>query len=134
MKEEKLCPCGGIVANRFWGLCPFCNLRRLRKGKPKKKYPKKKFRKATGERKIHLELWDEQMEQTGEHRCQNCCKPLGNEPLPIYFSHIKPKSTHPHLRLVKSNYMIDCEICHHVWSWETRENYNKRKNLYGEKE
>lgn len=76
--------------------------RRVAKSRPYRK-------KATGEREMFLEIWDER-----PHICTNpkCKKPLG-EPKVHYFAHIKPKGKYPELRLVKSNVRLLCMECHH---------------------
>lgn len=75
----------------------------------KKKSTFSRVIKVTGEREMFLEIWEER-----EHFCTNpdCRKFLGHEPKTYFFSHIKPKSTHPELRLEKSNIRLLCFDCH----------------------
>lgn len=78
----------------------------------KKNTPIRKNRKATGERVVFLEIWEER-----DHTCSCCGKSLGDIPKPIFFSHLLAKSTYPSLRLVKRNIWLKCERCH--MDWET---------------
>lgn len=88
--------------------------RERQKGKPK-------GRKKTGEGELFLEIWDER-----PHYCTNCKDPLGNEPVPHYFSHIKSKGAYPELRLVKTNIELLCLQCHSLWDFGTKEEFKKR--------
>lgn len=96
------------VCNKFprWarGMCKYCD----RKANPGK-YKLNAKRKATGERELFIEIWNER-----PHFCEeeSCGKWLGNEPRAWFFSHEKPKSTHPELRLEKSNVKLRCLECH----------------------
>lgn len=65
---------------------------------------------VTGEKEMFLEIWGER-----PHYCTNpkCRKFLGNEPKVHYFSHIKPKSVYPELRLEKTNIRLLCFQCHY---------------------
>lgn len=81
-------------------------------------------RKSTGEKEVFMEIWNER-----PHICEHCNAPLQNPPLASYFSHNKPKSTHPELRLEKTNINLHCEDCHYVRDNGTEKEYNKRKNL-----
>jgi len=99
----------------------------------RKSKPKKKLRKPTGELAMFLEIWAER-----EHVCEHCGRPQ-----PIFmvhcFAHIKPKGTYPELRLVKSNIRILCHYwddthgwygCHTSETFESKEKFNARKDLY----
>lgn len=88
------------------GLCKLCNS----KSKPTKKYVYK--RKPTGERNLFLLIWNER-----PHICTHCYIHLGNEPKTYHFSHIKPKSTHPELRLSKDNIQLLCLPCHYKYDF-----------------
>lgn len=97
------------IVNKFYSLCKFCNTKRLNKNKEVKKQKVKLVkRKATGEKEMFLEIWNER-----PHYCEMCGKWLGHEPKVHYFSHIKAKSVHPELRLVKSNIQLLCFDCHY---------------------
>ena len=76
----------------------------------KKNTPIRKNRKATGEKLVFLEIWEER-----EHVCSCCDKPLGDEPSPTFFSHLLAKSTYPSLRLAKRNIWLKCGTCHDEW-------------------
>lgn len=71
-------------------------------------------RKKTGEREMFLEIWQER-----PHYCtnKNCNKWLGNEPRTFFFSHIKPKSVYPQLRLNKNNIQLLCFDCHQIFDF-----------------
>lgn len=73
----------------------------------KKKFFKKV--KVTGEREMFFEIWEER-----PHYCTNpdCRMFLGHEPKVQFFSHIKPKSVYPELRLEKTNIRLLCFDCH----------------------
>jgi len=72
-------------------------------------------RKKTGEREVHLQLW----EKKKIHFCQNCSKQLSHHPNPAYFSHIVPKSKESKLRLDPKNFKIICLPCHQIWEFGT---------------
>ena len=46
------------------------------------------------------------------HKCENCNKYLGNEPLSYMFDHLLEKSKYPELELEEDNIMIVCLECH----------------------
>lgn len=123
MKTDwKCCPgCETYRSVEENGYCFTCN-------QPQSKQPKvhfsKKPPKITNERAVHLEIWAER-----KHFCDQCGIKLGNTPLPIYFSHIKPKSTHPKLRLEKSNFQLHCAECHDAYEFRGREAFDKRKGI-----
>jgi len=129
--------CSSCGANRWYAhkakkLCKYCNEKRKaseKKARGKKPYAYK--RKPTGERDVFIEIWNER-----PHECEHCGKPL-NEPLVHYFAHIKPKRTHPELRLKKSNIRILCydftngeDGCHWCFDHGTPEQFEARKDKY----
>ena len=79
----------------------------------------KRRRKKTGEKKVFLEIWEER-----EHICTNCKEHLGSQPIVNYFAHIKPKSTHPELRLEKDNIQLMCMACHYAFDFQGIDKFN----------
>lgn len=71
-----------------------------------KKYVQVKWRKPTGERDLFLEIYNER-----PHVCEYCGKNIYGFSVANYH-HVKPKSTHPELRLEKSNIVKICFPCH----------------------
>lgn len=106
----KECKRNTYIVNKFYKLCRCCNDKRLNSNKPKKQLSKQtsKTKKSTGEREMFLEIWSER-----PHICVECGKRLGENPRVHFFSHIKPKSTHPELRLDKTNVRLLCWECHY---------------------
>jgi hypothetical protein len=101
-----------ILVNAHFKLCDKCNRDRL---KEKQIVPKKKYhyvRKATGEKELFLEIWEERADADGNHRCKYCDRLLGEEPLANYFSHRRAKSLGKKLRLNKDNIDLVCLDCH----------------------
>lgn len=74
--------------------------------------------KVTGEREMFLEIWAER-----PHYCTNpeCLTYLGSEPKASFFAHKKSKSTHPELRLDKTNIRLLCFDCHFAMDHQGRE-------------
>ena len=104
-KKKKPCKvCGKECFPWSGGKCQLCCARAAAKPKPR--------RKATGEAEVFREIWEER-----EHFCENldCGVFLGDEARAGYFSHNKPKSTHPELRLDKTNIDLLCLKCHDGW-------------------
>ena len=102
------------------GICPDCVYKLNHDGKSqqevyleRQKKNKKKYDK-TGEKELFLKIWQERL-----HYCanKNCRKWLGYVPKVSYFSHRKPKSTHPELRLNESNIDLLCIDCHYEWDF-----------------
>jgi 5-methylcytosine-specific restriction endonuclease McrA len=85
-----------------------------------------KKRKATGEKKMFFEIWEER-----EHICENCLIHLGSEPIVHYFSHIKSKGAYPELRLDKNNIQLLCMDCHYAYDFQGKDKFNKRKRNGG---
>ncbi len=118
MIERKKKPCKGCGKPSFiWskGFCKYCA--------PQKKYVYK--RKATGEREVFLQIWEER-----EHICEHCCDQLGDEPLAQFFSHKKSKKTYPELRLLKEWIDLFCFDCHYCRDHGTQAQFDARKDLY----
>jgi 5-methylcytosine-specific restriction endonuclease McrA len=65
-----------------------------------------------------LSIWKKR-----KHRCTNCDKWLGNEPLSYMFDHLLEKSKYPHLKYEEDNICIVCLECHD----------NKTRGFPGEK-
>lgn len=76
---------------------------------------KKRKKAATGEREVFLQIWNER-----PHRCQCCGAWLGDEPRPIFFSHLLSKGAYPSLRLEPRNIWLKCERCHTTWEFGSR--------------
>lgn len=135
-KKGICCECGNTGYLNSRGVCTECVYIKnhggktrfevhLEKQKEKSKLNKKKssikpkINKSTGERELFLEIWNER-----PHYCENpkCRKWLGNELKVFFFSHRKPKSKYPELRLVKSNIDLLCRDCHY------REDFGEKIN------
>lgn len=67
---------------------------------------------------LFLEIWKER-----SHICNRCGKKLGNDPKPIFFSHIKSRGSHPELKMEKENIELLCEKCHYKWDFQSREDW-----------
>jgi len=80
--------------------------------------------KKIGEKEIFFEIWEER-----EHYCKNCKSYLGEEPIAQFFAHIKPKSTHPKLRLDKNNIILLCSDCHYALDFRGINAYKEREKL-----
>lgn len=97
-------------------LCSDCVFKKNHDGLTKQQYyalkQKKKTKKATGEKSLFLEIWNER-----PHNCVKCGIFLGYEPKVYYFSHIKSKGSHPELRLDKSNIELLCFDCHQKYEF-----------------
>ena len=55
-----------------------------------------------------LQVWNSRK----EHKCENCGKWLGKEPLSYMFDHLLEKSKHPELKYEEDNIMLVCLECH----------------------
>lgn len=111
-----------VINNKTRMLCPECNYRRLHKGlsraevyKSRLSNRKAKLPRKTGERELFLKIWNER-----PHYCVKCGKWLGDEPRPVFFSHIKSKGAHPELRLDPDNIELLCSECHHIYEFGRR--------------
>jgi 5-methylcytosine-specific restriction endonuclease McrA len=58
-------------------------------------------------RDFFLQIWKKR-----PHKCENCNKSLGNEPLSYMFDHLLEKSKYPDLTFEEDNIMIVCLECH----------------------
>ncbi len=97
------------------GLLPSCmdpKKTRTIFGIGKRKSPIKVVKKVTGEWAVFLEIWRER-----KHKCQCCPQELGDDPLPVFFSHILSKGAYVFYRLTKLNIMLMCPTCHHEWEF-----------------
>ena len=129
--------CGkdGMFAKPSLKLCPVCNQKRLnnlktndegqRRGVIATRKPLvrkvQKRRRITGEGVMFLAIW-----RTRPHVCVNCKVRLDEEAKAGYFAHIKPKSTHPELRLDMNNVMLLCYDCHYAFDHGGKEQFKKR--------
>lgn len=98
------------IVNQFHKLCIYHYQKKIKSNK-----------KPTGEKELFAEIWAER-----PHVCVNCKVQLGTEARVHYFSHIKPKSTHPELRLNKDNIQILCMDCHNAYDFQGKKNFEKR--------
>lgn len=86
-------------------------------GEPKK-IKAKKYRKPIAKRSktnngwwdVALEIWAER-----EHRCAVTGAMLGDEPLPIFFSHLLPRSTYRLYKRDKRNIILKSPDTHRRW-------------------
>tara|TARA_Y100001938_G_C8062852_1_gene418391 strand:- start:1038 stop:1289 length:252 start_codon:yes stop_codon:yes gene_type:complete len=74
------------------------------------------------EKQMFFEIWNER-----EHRCTNCKKHLGNEPIAHFFSHIKPKGLYPELKYDKDNIQLLCMECHYAHDFQGNDKFNSLK-------
>jgi 5-methylcytosine-specific restriction endonuclease McrA len=113
------------IQNKTKVLCAFCVYKRNHGGKTmaeviiERSRKKKPVRKNTGERELFMEIWHER-----NHFCENCGDVL-HEPQTHNFAHKKPKSTHPHLRLVKTNIMLLCYQCHYAYDHQGKQTFDR---------
>jgi len=59
-------------------------------------------------RNFFLDVWKTRQ----DHKCENCKKWLGNEPLTYMFDHVLEKSKYPDLKYEEENIMYLCIMCH----------------------
>lgn len=111
-KKKKCKECNQLSYLFSKGRCKSC---------ASKSYKKmNKVKKKTGERELFIEIWNERY-----HICTNCGINLGNEPKVGFFSHIKPKSIYPELRLDKNNIQLLCLTCHTAYDHGSKEKYQQ---------
>jgi len=55
-----------------------------------------------------LSIWSKRV-----HRCENCGKRLGDEPLTIYFDHLLEKELYKELEFEELNIFLCCGDCHY---------------------
>jgi len=121
--KKKICAdCGSLQYIFSKKRCLKHAKRFFKKSEPKQKEKKKVKLKTTGEKSVFLEIWEERLRE-----CTNCLSFLGNEPKASYFAHKKPKSTHPELRLDKTNIVLLCFDCHYAMDHRGKDAFNKRK-------
>ena len=88
---------------------------------PKTPKPKKtKFSMKT----LFGAIWDERI-----HLCCNCYGKLGREAKAWFFSHTKPKSTHPELKHTKDNIDLRCFTCHTLHDHHNTKAYEARNGV-----
>lgn len=128
-----------FIQNKTLQLCPDCVYKKNHGGKDRlqvykerqvakpaktKRYVYKP--KATGEREMFLEIWEER-----EHFCTNCGVYLGEVPHAFMFAHVEAKSLNGgKKRLERANVELHCAECHYCLDHGSKEMYNKRKGLY----
>lgn len=127
LKRGKCSVCGreALIENRTRMLCANCNYKRLHDGMSRYEVLRKggtgrgrqvnRGFHSTGERELFLKIWNQRL-----HICNKCGKLLGDEPKPVFFSHIKSKGAHPELRLDPDNIELLCEDCHHRYEFGRR--------------
>lgn len=162
-KECKGCHKVTYIKNKHFKLCCGCNTERLNEGKQKsgtnipsqkKSFLKKpktdnsyfinpiKKRKGTQEKILEDELfYEECFNNCKKHECEECGAELpnyfrdgeGKVAARWRFSHIFPKSTHPHLRHKVENINHLCLKHHTQWDFGDKENmkiYDKNKKSF----
>jgi hypothetical protein len=83
----------------------------------KKRSKIKYVRRATGEAKVFIKIFEESL-QANEHEgcyCRVCAEPLGREPYTWMFSHVLAKGSFPVFRLWPRNIWICCLQHHSQW-------------------
>lgn len=137
MSDLVCCICGfKYIVNRKYKLCDKHNKERLREQstvvkKPSLKVAKKRTNtnlEQDTEHQIRIQLWEQR-----EHRCEECGRSLGDEPRPVFFSHILSKGAHPRLRCDKRNFNLLCFNCHRKWEDGTNDS-RMRMNIWNKNE
>lgn len=59
------------------------------------------------DKEFYTEVWS-----ASPHKCQECGKKLGREPLTLFFHHLLEKRNHPEFRHTHENITILCPDCH----------------------
>lgn len=102
----------------------------------------KKVKKATGEKKVFEEIFEEAAQESGCDAPTCRCCPVRIARLsvgPINFSHLLSKGAYPAFRLRKDNIWLCCEQCHRDWETTDRKHSkfaaklseaNRLKQLY----
>lgn len=90
---------------------------------PKVPTPRKPLNRTKKKKTGELELFFKLNESKSQF-CEICGKYIPN-PSPFNFHHIKPKSTHPHLRLDPNNIQKICNICHFNIHNNSKHRYEK---------
>lgn len=70
--------------------------------------------------RLFLEIWRERL-----HICNHCGESLGDEPKPVFFSHIKSRGAYPELKMDKNNIELLCLECHQRWDFGDKKSKNK---------
>lgn len=110
--------------NSHFDLCHSCNEKRLAEKGNRKKRTRIKYKpKETAELKVFAEIWKRR-----KHECEHCGIPI-REARAENFSHRKPKSTHPELRLQESNISLLCGDCHDAYGNRGKQVFENRKDL-----
>lgn len=124
-KELGTTPQEKWIAHKKYSLCKYHNDMRkagekIRIKQVTKSSFKPKFKKTTGEWNMFTTIWHER-----KHKCNNCRADLGDEPRPIYFSHIISKGRNPKLRLDPDNIELLCAACHNLHEFGTIEDVKR---------
>jgi hypothetical protein len=78
---------------------------------PKKRKPiRKKAKNNPGWWDVALEIW-----ATRPHICEVCRRKLGDEPIPIYFSHLLPRGSYRKYKRDPRNIVLKCRDHHDTW-------------------
>lgn len=79
--------------------------------KPKQKPMRKRAVNNKGWWDVAKEIWAERT-----HICCVCGRSLGDEPRPIFFSHLLPRGLYRNYKRDKRNIVLKCGPCHTVWT------------------
>lgn len=80
-------------------------------GEPKKRKPiRKRAKNNPGWWDIALEIW-----AIRPHVCEVCRRELGDEPIPIYFSHLLPRGSYSKYKRDPGNIILKCAAHHKQW-------------------
>ena len=132
----KQCGRTTFIQSKIKHLCPECVYQNNHGGKTrqqvaierqKAKTPKPiktKFKEATGERKMFLQIWSER-----PHYCINCGKYLGEVPKASFFSHREAKSVNNSNRLNPDNIDLLCFDCHFARDMQGQKIYENRSQI-----
>lgn len=133
IRIDKCSGCGKVtkIQNKYLNLCANCVYKRTHRGMSRYEVLRKRqadreaelrrrFRR-TGERDMFLRIWNQR-----PHFCINCGKWLGDDPMPIFFSHRVAKSVSEVDRLNPDNIDLLCGDCHFARDHQGRSVYEKR--------